>query len=218
MGEKVAHMLVDMGLVQTFDDLFTLEVGDFEPLPGFAEISAKKAYDAVQKARKNVPLGKLITGLSIDHVGEETARDLADHFGTMQKLSGASIEELLKVDGIGEKVAGSLVQWFADKNNAAMLDRLLSHIKIAPPISRPRLDKDKLPLAGKTFVFTGGLETMSREDAGEKVRALGGEVSSSVSKKTSYVVSGESSGTKLDKARELGVTILNENEFLKLLT
>ena len=218
VGEKVAHMLVDMGLVQTFDDLFTLEVGDFEPLPGFAEISAKKAYDAVQKARKNVPLGKLITGLSIDHVGEETARDLADHFGTMQKLSGASIEELLKVDGIGEKVAGSLVQWFADKNNAAMLDRLLSHIKIAPPISRPRLDKDKLPLAGKTFVFTGGLETMSREDAGEKVRALGGEVSSSVSKKTSYVVSGESSGTKLDKARELGVTILNENEFLKLLT
>ncbi len=214
VGKEVARMLVDQGLVQTFDDIFTLEVGDFEPLPGFAEISAKKAYDAVQKARKNVPLHRLITGLSIDHVGEETARDLADHFGTIEKLRKASREQLLEVSGIGEKVAESLVGWFADKNNSAILDRLLSHITLV----KPEKQAGTKPLAGKSFVFTGGLETMSREEAGEKVRALGGEVSSSVSKKTSYVVSGESSGSKFDKARELGITILNESEFLKLLT
>jgi len=216
VGEKVAHMLIDNGLVQTFDDLFTLEVGDFEPLPGFAEISAKKAYDAVQKARKNVPLYRLITGLSIDHVGEETARDLAQNFGSVAKLRSATLEKLVAVEGVGEKVARSIVEWFADENNSAMLDRLLTHITIQKPALR-QSQGEKLPLSGKTFVFTGSMESMSREEAGEKVRALGGEVSGSVSKKTSYVVSGEESGSKLDKAGELGVAILNESEFLKLL-
>ena len=106
------------------------------------------------------------------------------------------------------------MQWFADKNNSAMLDRLLSHITIA----KSEKHSGAKPLAGKTFVFTGGLETMSREDAGERVRTLGGEVSSSVSKQTSYVVSGDSSGSKLDKARDLCVTIIDEKEFLRLLT
>src|SRR3990167_3818188 len=199
VGEKVAHMLIDNGLVQTFDDLFTLEVGDFEPLPGFAEISAKKAYDAVQKARKNVPLHRLITGLSIDHVGEETARDLAEHFGSIAKLRATTLEKLVAMEGVGEKVAHSIVEWFADKNNSTMIDRLLAHITIQKPALR-QSQGEKLPLSGKTFVFTGSMESMSREEAGEKVRALGGEVSGSVSKKTSYVVSGDRKSTRLNSS------------------
>ena len=162
-----------------------------------------------------MPLHRLITGLSIDHVGEETARDLAEHFGSIAKLRATTLEKLVAMEGVGEKVAHSIVEWFADKNNSTMIDRLLAHITIQKPALR-QSQGEKLPLSGKTFVFTGSMESMSREEAGEKVRALGGEVSGSVSKKTSYVVSGEESGSKLDKARELGVAILNESEFLKL--
>ncbi|MBV9159302.1 MAG: NAD-dependent DNA ligase LigA [Candidatus Kaiserbacteria bacterium] len=214
VGEKVTAALLDAGLVQNFDDLFTLQEGDFLELEGFAEISAKKAVDAIKKASKNVPLARLLTALSIDHVGEETARDLADHFGSMAKLRKASKDDLLKIDGIGEIVAESVANWFADKKNVAMLDRLLEHISI----QKPQKQTGALPLSGTTFVFTGGLETMSREDAGEKVRALGAKVAGSVSKKTTYVVAGSDAGSKLDKARGLGVKILSESAFLRLLT
>ncbi|MFA7309652.1 MAG: NAD-dependent DNA ligase LigA [Candidatus Paceibacterota bacterium] len=213
VGEKVTAALLDAGLVQTFDDLFTLEEGDFLELEGFAEISAKKAVDAIRAASKNVPLARLLTALSIDHVGEETARDLAAHFGTIEKLRKASVEELEAIDGVGDVVARSLAQWFKDKKNTDMLDRLLKHIAIEKPAVRQAQGK----LKGRSFVFTGGLESMSREEAGEKVRALGGEVVGSVSGKTSYVVSGESSGSKLDKARSLDVPILTEDAFLRLL-
>jgi DNA ligase (NAD+) len=213
VGEKVAELLIDEGLVQSLDDLFTLEEGDFLALPGFAELSAKNAHDAIRAASKNVSLARLITGLSIDHVGEETARDIADHFGTMQKLRTATLDQLQHIDGVGGVVAESLVQWFSDKKNTAMLDRLLEHLTISKP---EKVSASDLKLAGKTFVFTGGLETMSREDAEEKVRALGGNTSGSVSKKTSYVVAGSDAGSKLDKAKELGVPIMSEQDLLKL--
>lgn len=214
VGEKVAELLIDEGLVQSLDDLFTLEEGDFLTLPGFAELSAKNAHDAIRAASKNVPLARLITGLSIDHVGEETARDLADHFGTIQKLRTATLDQLQSIDGVGGVVAESLAQWFANKKNCAMLDRLLTHLTIARSEKKPPARSN---LAGKTFVFTGGLETMSREDAEEKVRALGGKTAGSVSKKTSYVVAGSDAGSKLDKARGLGVAIIGERDLLKLL-
>ena len=204
VGEKVAEL----------DDLFTLEVGDLLALPGFAELSAKNAIDAIRKAASSVPLSRLITGLSIDHVGEETARDLAKHFGTIEKLRAASEEEFLKIDGIGEVVAHSLAVWFSEKNNSALLDRLLSHLTIAPAPRQAR--GEKLPLSGKSFVFTGGLETMSRDEAQAKVRSLGGTVAGSVSKKTSYVVAGSDAGMKLDTARNLNVAILDEQAFIRL--
>ena len=217
VGEKVTAALLDAGFVTTFDDLFTLEEGDFLELEGFAEISAKRAVDAIRAAANpptgGVPLARLLTGLSIDHVGEETARDLAAHFGTLEKLRKATEEELIALDGIGEIVAHSVHAWFNEKKNLAMLDRLLKYIMLEKPALRRAQGK----LKGKSFVFTGSLESMSREEAGERVRALGGSVASSVSKQTSYVVSGESSGSKLDKARSLGVTILSERDFLNLL-
>lgn len=219
IGEKVSRLLIDEGLVQTFDDLFTLTEGDFLALPKFAEVSAKKAIESIQAAANppagGVPLHRLLTGLSIDHVGEETARDLAERFGTVQRLRKASFDELNTVPGIGDIVSHSVVKWFADRNNAAMLDRLLKHIRIAPA---PRQARGKeLPLFGKTFVFTGSIEGMSREEAGERVRKLGGSVSGSVSQKTSYVVAGKESGTKLDKARSLGVSVLTEEQFLRMI-
>lgn len=212
VGEKVTAALLDAGLVQSFDDLFTLQEGDFLELEGFAEISAANAVDAIKAAARRVPLERLLTALSIDHVGEETARDLAAHFGTMHKLRAASLDQLLAIDGVGKVVAQSVAAWFADKKNAAMLDRLLSHLTIVRPPKRAAG-----LLEGKSFVFTGGLEKMSRDEAGEKVRALGGTVAGSVSAKTSYVVAGESAGSKLDKARSLGITILSEEEFGQLI-
>jgi DNA ligase (NAD+) len=214
VGEKVAELLIDEGLVQSLDDLFTLEEGDFLALPGFAELSAKNAHDAIRAASKNVPLARLITGLSIDHVGEETARDLADHFGTMQKLRSATVEQLQHIDGVGGVVAESLVQWFVDKKHISMLGRLLEHLTIAPP--EKMSTRASLVLSGKIFVFTGGLETMSREEAEEKVRALGGKTAGSVSKNTSFVVAGSDAGSKLDKARELGIPVLTESEFARI--
>ncbi len=213
VGKKVSRLLIDQGLVQTFDDLFTLTEGDFQALPKFAEVSAKKAVESIRAAAKSVPLHRLITGLSIDHVGEETAHDLAQHFGTLHKIRTATKEQLLAVNGVGEIVADSVVAWFATKENARMLDRLLEHIRIA----KPQKKSGPLPLAGKTFVFTGGMESMSREEAGERVRTLGGSVSGSVSKKTSYVVAGSESGTKLDKARSFGVPVLTEEEFVRMI-
>ena len=213
VGEKVSRLLIDEGLVQTFDDLFTLTEGDFLALPKFAEVSAKKAIESIRKASKNVPLHRLITGLSIDHVGEETAYDLAQHFGTIEKLRRSTKEQLLSINGVGDIVADSVVKWFGNKENTKMLDRLLKHITIA----KSEKKSGPLQLAGKTFVFTGSLEGMSREEAGERVRKLGAKVSASVSAKTSYVISGEESGSKLDKARELGVQTLNEKEFLAML-
>ncbi len=211
VGEKVAAALIDSGLVESFDDLFTLTEGDFLTLPGFAELSAKNAVDAIKKASKNVALYRVLTGLSINHVGEEIARDTADHFGTIEKIRHATKENLLAIDGVGEIVADSLVRWFADKKHSAMLDRLLSHIAIAPP------EKKKAgPLAGNIFVFTGTLTTMSREEAQEKVRTLGGKVASSVSAKTSYVVAGEDAGSKLEKARSFHVAVLTEEKFAEL--
>ena len=214
VGERVAELLIDEGLVQTFDDLFTLEEGDFLTLDGFAELSAKNAVDAIHNAAKSVPLARLLTGLGIGHVGEETARDLTDYFGTIAKLRKATFDELQRIDGVGGVVAKSLTEWFAKKKNSELLDRLLTHLKLAPAPRQAR--HDMLPLFGKSFVFTGGLEKMSREEAQEKVRALGGTVVGSVSKKTSYVVAGSDAGSKLHRARTLGVAILNEEGFIRL--
>ncbi len=212
LGKETAELLVDEGLVTTYDEIFTLTEGDLLTLEGFAEISAQKLIANIKKASRTT-LSRLLYGLSIDHVGEETARLLSAHFGTIEKVRRASLEELVAIDGIGEVVAQSVFDWFRRTEKVAILDRLLEHVRVqkdAAPATNGRL-------AGKAFVITGTLASMSREEAEEKIRALGGTASSSVSKKTSYLVAGESAGSKLDKARQLGVQVLNEAELLALL-
>ena len=216
LGEKTARQLIEEGVVVSFDEVFALEEGDFLVLEGFAPVSARKAVEAIRKASCDVPLHRVVTALSIPQVGEETARDLAKHFGTIARIRTASVEDLEKISGVGGIVAASLHTWFAQKSNTAMLDRLLQHITIAP-MPKKTAQPEMRRLAGTSFVFTGGLDGMSREEAGEKVRALGGLVVGSVSKKTSYVVAGSDSGSKLDKARELGVKVISESEFGKMI-
>jgi DNA ligase (NAD+) len=216
LGPSTVDALLEQKLVTHLDDFFTLTEGDVLELEGFAEVSAKKLIDAIQTVASHVPLSRLLTGLSLPHVGEETALLLAQHYKTLDDLADAEEEALADIRGIGPIVARAVAEWFDEKENRALIARLKKVTMIENTDYALGKKKASLPLSGKVFVLTGGLETMSRDDAKEKIRALGGDVSSSVSKKTSYVVAGEEAGSKLDKARELGVTILTEQEFLNL--
>ena len=217
LGESTVDQLLEEGLVQNFDDFFTLTSGDIEPLEGFAEVSAKKLIDSIGRTAKHVQLSRLITGLSIPHVGEETAIFLAEHHKTIDAIARARAEELEQIEGIGPIVGKSISTWFDEKENKKLLERLGKHIRIENSAFRKSEGK-MLPLSGKIFVLTGTMESLPRDEAKEKIRALGGGVSSSVSKKTSYVVAGEEPGSKLEVAQELGVRVLSEKEFLKLLS
>lgn len=210
-GPKVIDALLDAGLISTFPDLFTLTKGDVLSLPRFAEKSAENLIESIDKARSQ-SLPRFITALSIDHVGEETAYALADHFKTLDALMSASKEEIEAIDGIGPIVALSTSAWFTDKANRKMVERLAKEVSIQKTES-----KGTGKLAGLTFVLTGTMPTLDRTTAEEMIRAAGGDVSSSVSKKTSYVVAGESAGSKLDKAQKLGVKVIGEEDLLKLL-
>ncbi len=212
-GPKVIDALLDAELVGNFDDLFTLTVGDVLSLPRFAELSAKNLIEAIDKSR-TITLGKFLTALSIEHVGEETAHDIAEAFGSIEKVRTTSFEDFNNIYGVGEVVARSLADWFANPHHSALLQRLLSQIHIESH-KNPKAKTSKL--FGKTFVLTGTLGSMSRDDAKMEIRAHGGEVVESVSSKTSFVVAGKNPGSKYDKAQELGVTILTEQEFLKML-
>ncbi|HEV3244888.1 MAG TPA: NAD-dependent DNA ligase LigA [Candidatus Paceibacterota bacterium] len=212
LGKKTVDLLLDKGLIQQFDDIFTLKEGDVLALEGFAEISAKKLIESVKKSRE-VELARLIVGLSIPQVGEETAILLAQTFRNVDKLAKASEEELSTIDGIGSIVAKGVHDWFRDKMNLALVGRLKKHLKIKAPVQRTNL-----PLARKTYVITGTLESMSREEAEAKLRALGAKISGSVSKKTTAVIAGENPGSKLDKAKQLGVKVVDGEDLSKLLT
>jgi DNA ligase (NAD+) len=214
LGPSTVDALLEKKLVAHFDDFFTLKEGDVLELEGFAEISAKKLIASIQKVAKGVPLSKLLTGLSLPHVGEETAILLAQRYKTIDDLAKTSEEELSAIPGIGPILAQAIAGWFAEKENQALIKRLQRVLRI---VSEKTAGKKSLPLQGKTFVLTGGMESLSRDEAKEKIRALGGDVSSSVSKKTDYVVAGEDAGSKLDKAQELGVRVITEAEFLKIL-
>ena len=228
LGKKTVDLLLENGLIQHFDDIFTLTEGDVLPLEGFAEVSAKKLIESIQKSRK-VELARLLVGLSIPHIGEETAILLAQEFRTLDALAGASEEKLNAISGMGDIMAKAVYEWFHDKparpddsghsggENLKLIARLKKVLIIKNSLSMSRRRLDNLPLAGKTFVLTGSLGSMSRDEAKEKIRSLGGDVAGSVSKKTSYVVAGEEAGSKLDKARQLGVQILVEEQFLRLL-
>ena len=217
LGESTVDALLEAGLVHSFDDFFTLTEGDLLTLEGFADKSASNLVDSIKKTAKSVSLSRLITGLSIPHVGEETAILLAQHFKTIDDVASASVEKLENIEGIGPVVGKSIHDWCLDKENKKLLERLKKVLAIKSE-KTARLNLAEKPLTGKTFVLTGTMASMSRDEAKAKLRALGAGVSSSVSKKTSYVVAGEEAGSKLDKAQELGVALLTEEQFLKMLT
>ncbi|HUD03141.1 MAG TPA: NAD-dependent DNA ligase LigA [Candidatus Paceibacterota bacterium] len=217
LGPSTVDALLEKGLVQHFDDFFTLTEGDLLTLEGFAEVSAKKLTDSIHQSAKEVTLSRLITGLSIGQVGEETAILLAQNFKTIEAIAKASVEDFENIKGIGDVVGRSIYDWFHVKENQKLIERLKKHITIKNPEFALKSNLAALPLAGKSFVLTGTMEGLSRDEAKAKIRALGGEVSSSVSKNTSYVVAGQDPGSKFDKAEQLGVKILTEQEFLRLL-
>jgi len=211
LGPKIIDQLLDEGLIRNANDIFKLKKGDLIPLERFAEKSSQNLIDAIQKAKK-IPLARFIYALGIRHVGEETANILAMRFGSIENLEKATLEELKEIPDIGEIVAESIYKWFKDKTNLKFIKELLeAGVKIIPP------KKIKMKLKGKSFVFTGTLKSMTRDEASEKVRLLGGDVSSSVSKNTDYVVVGENPGSKYKKAKKLKVKIINEKEFLRLI-
>lgn len=213
-GEKIIEQLVNAGLIKDAADLFTITTGDLEALERFAEKSASNLVDAINNA-KSVTLARFINALSIQHVGEETAEDIAEHFGTLDKFMAAPGEELYQVNGVGEKVAKSIIEYFKDKKNISYIEKLLQNGVIIKKQKSENRKQGKL--SGQSFVLTGTLESMSRDEAKEKIKSLGGDVNESVSKNTSAVIAGADPGSKYDKAKALGVKIIYEKEFLKLL-
>jgi DNA ligase (NAD+) len=211
VGPKIIDALMDNGLVQTYEDLFTLKAGDIQTLPGFKERSAQNIVDAMEAVKK-VPLHRFLIGLSIDHIGEETARLIAEHFGSIEAIMKANVQEVADIHGIGEIVAESLVSWMHTKHNQETLRSLLKHVTLINP---QRSTEGKL--SGKTFVFTGTLPTLSRDEGKELARINGAHVAESVSSKTDFVVLGEGAGSKAKKAQELGIKILSEDEFKKMI-
>ncbi len=211
LGEKIIDQLLEAGLIKNLADLFRLTTEDLIPLERFAEKAAENLVEAIKKSTK-VSLARFIYALGIRYVGEATAQLLAQHFQTLEALRQAEEDELLHIEGIGPQVAKGIREFFDNEKNQELLDQLLKEIHIVPP-EKPAVS----PLAGKTFVFTGGLTRFSREEAKAQVTSRGGKVSSSVSSKTDYVVVGADSGSKYAKARDLGVTTLDEGEFEELL-
>ncbi len=214
LGKKTLDAMLERGLVQHFDDLFTLKEGDLLTLPGFAEVSARKLLASIAERSQGVSLSRLLVGLSIPHVGEETALLLSREFGTLENLKSAKPEHFNEVPGIGEIVAESTARWFKDPANRALIRRLEKRIRIVPD----ETEKRDRSLSGKSFVLTGTLSSMTRDEAKERLRGRGADISSSVSGKTFAVVAGENPGSKLAAARSLGVRILTEEEFLRIVS
>ncbi|MBI2003638.1 MAG: NAD-dependent DNA ligase LigA [Parcubacteria group bacterium] len=213
VGPKIIDGLMDAGLIKDASDLYSLKKEDLFNLPRFAEKSAENTVNSIHKNKRPL-LDKFIFALGIRHVGEETAFDLARRFGNLAKLTDASLEELNKIPNIGEVVAKSVYEWFRNGYNRHLLGKFK---KAGVEPKEFKVIKARTKLAGKNFVFTGGLETITREEARAKVRSLGGDVSSEVSKNVDYAVAGKEPGTKYKKAKELGIRIISEKEFLAMI-
>ena len=214
LGDKLVEQLVDEGLIHTIADLYQLNVEDLIKLERMAEKSAKNLVASLEKS-KTTTLARFIFSLGIHSIGETTAQTLANHFSTLENIMNANEESLLQVPDVGPIVAENLLTFFKQEHNIEVIESLLS-----VGISWPKIKKksqDEQPLSGKSFVVTGTLETMGRNDAKTALQELGAKVSGSVSKKTDYVVVGENPGSKATKATELGVTILDEKAFISLL-
>ena len=212
LGEKNVIALINAELVKDPADIYTLTEEQVLKLERFAEISAHKLVAAIQ-AKKNPPLNRFVYGLGIRHIGTQTATDLANHFRSLEAIGKATIDELAEVEGIGEVVAESTVEWFSEPHNQKLLEKF-KKLGVQPQTVKKVGGK----LSGKSFVVTGSLDSLGREEAGEKIRALGGTFQSSVGKDTDYLVVGDNVGaSKLAKAAKLGTKQITEAEFLQLL-
>jgi DNA ligase (NAD+) len=213
LGDKIVDQLVDKGLVKDVADLYALKEDEVANLERMAEKSAQNLLAQIENSKKT-SLSRLMYALGMRFVGERTGQLLAEHFSSLEDLAGASEEQLLAVPEVGPKVAAAIAEFFSETANRQLVKKL-HKVGVHPTAAKWQVKSQNL--AGKSFVFTGGLANRSREDAGELVQQHGGKVSGSVSKKTDYVVVGTDPGSKYDKAKELGVNILTEVEFEKLL-
>jgi DNA ligase (NAD+) len=213
LGDKIVDQLVDKGLVRDVADLYSLKLEVVVALERFAEKSAQNLLDEIEASKRN-SLARLIYALGIRMIGERTGQLLAAHFSSLDELAAATEEQLLEVGEVGPKVAASIAEFFSESANQRIIKKL-DKVGVRPTTEKRVLKSQKF--AGKSFVFTGGLANRSREQAAEIVQQHGGKISSSVSKKTDYVVVGTDPGSKYDKAKELGVPVLTESEFEKLL-
>ncbi|HBB49795.1 TPA: DNA ligase (NAD(+)) LigA [Candidatus Nomurabacteria bacterium] len=212
LGPKILRRFKDEGLITDAADIFTLKKEDISLLERFGKKSAENIIDEINN-KKKITLSRLLWALGILHVGEETARDLAVNFGALEKIEEASVSEINEIENIGPAVSRSVYDFFHDKNNLNFIKKLERNGVVIEKVKK----QEKGKLSGLHFVLTGTLARMSREIAKEKILALGGKISGSVSKNTSYVVAGEDPGSKLKNAQKLGVKILEEKEFLNML-
>jgi len=213
IGPKIVDQLMEVGLIRDSADLFFLKKDDLLNLERFAEKSAQNTVEAIQ-SKKEVALDKFIYSLGIEHVGEETAFVLARRFKKLSSIKNAGLDELESIEDVGPVVARSIYDWFQKSYNLKLLEKFN---KAGVRVLEEKTTKKSIKLANKKFVLTGSLKSMSRDDTKEKIRELGGDVSSSVSKETDYVVAGLEPGSKYDRAKKLGVKIISENEFLNLI-
>jgi len=214
LGSKIIDRLIEEGLVFDLADLFTVKEKDIQSLERFAERSAQNLISAIQ-LKKKITLAKFIYALGIRNVGEQTAHDLAMHFGSVENLKNASFEDLEGIKDIGLIVAKSIHEFFQNKDNLRFIEKL-NKLKIKIEIPRIKIKVKKQKLKDLTFVLTGSLNAITRDDAQEKIRSLGGRISGSISKKTNYLVVGKEPGFKLEKAKKIDTKLLSEQEFLKM--
>ncbi len=211
LGEKIVETFHDIGLITDIASVYDLKKDDIAPLEGFGEKSADNIISSIESSR-NVLLHRFIYSLGIRHVGEQTAKDIAKHFRLFERLQAASVEELSHVEGVGEKVAEALVRYFSDKNSEKLLVKLMRNLTI--------IHEEVTPdgkLFNKTFVITGTLPSLSRDEAKKLIEDNGGKVASSVSSRTSYLLAGENAGSKYDDAQKYGTAIIGEEDFKNML-
>jgi DNA ligase (NAD+) len=213
MGEAVVSQLVEKAMVKDYGDIYSLELNDIEGLERMAVKSATNLINAIKNS-KSSDLNRFIYALGIRHVGQHAAWILADNFGSIKKLSEASVDELTNVHGIGPVMAESVNNFFNNKENLIILKKLAeAGLRMTAPVSKEKGRK----LKGKAIVITGSLKDFSRSEAQRLIRKLGGNPSSSVGRSTDFLVAGEEPGSKLDKAKALGIKIIDEDEFKKLI-
>jgi DNA ligase (NAD+) len=211
MGEALVNQLIDRGLVRNVADIYDLTKKDLLGLERFADKSAQNIIEEIENS-KRLPLERVIYGLGIRFVGERTAQFLAEHFGSMDALANATVEQLEEVNEVGPRIAESIGEFFSNPANRKLVERLGKAGLALKGQKKERGTK----LAGKTFVLTGTLAKYTRDEAKKMIEDAGGKVTASVSKKTDYVVAGADAGSKLDKAKELGVRVIDEREMEKL--
>ena len=221
LGDKLVDQLVDAGLIRTLADLYTLGFANLAELARMGEKSAVNLLSGLEQSKRTT-LARFVYGLGIRHVGDATAKALAKHFGGIDRLIRASVDELLAVDDVGPTVALSLRTFFDQPHNVEVIEQLRAAGVVwdeteGTAAAAANAATAPLPLAGQIFVLTGSLPGLSRDDAKERIEAAGGKVSGSVSKKTTFVVAGADAGSKLDKARDLGIALLDEAGLLAML-